>query len=324
MHLSRFLDPKNDVAFKKIFGSEKNKDILIHFLNDILLFEGNRKIIEVEFLGTILDADIASKKESIVDVLCKDKNGAQYIIEMQVDPTQGFEKRAQYYAAKAYGRQPNRGKEGKYSDLKEVIFIAIADYKLFPNKEDYISRHVILDKKTYEHDLKDFSFTFIELPKFKKDRVEELNDITEKWCYFFKHAKETTLDGYNKIIGEDLIIKRAYEALDQFNWSEDELITYEQELKRIWDNKAVEDYKLERAKAEGIKLGEAKGIKLGEAKGKAEGKAEGIKLGEAKGKAEAKKDFAIKLLKSELSVETIAEYTDLSIQEVLNLKNSVK
>ncbi|KJV74963.1 Rpn family recombination-promoting nuclease/putative transposase, partial [Orientia tsutsugamushi] len=93
MHLSRFLDPKNDVAFKKIFGSEKNKDILIHFLNDILLFEGNRKIIEVEFLGTILDADIASKKESIVDVLCKDKNGAQYIIEMQVDPTQGFEKR---------------------------------------------------------------------------------------------------------------------------------------------------------------------------------------------------------------------------------------
>ncbi|KJV51418.1 PD-(D/E)XK nuclease transposase family protein [Orientia tsutsugamushi str. Gilliam] len=57
----------------------KNKDILIHFLNDILLFEGNRKIIEVEFLGTILDADIASKKESIVDVLCKDKNGAQYI-----------------------------------------------------------------------------------------------------------------------------------------------------------------------------------------------------------------------------------------------------
>ncbi|KJV51843.1 putative permease [Orientia tsutsugamushi str. Gilliam] len=145
-----------------------------------------------------------------------------------------------------------------------------------------------MDKKTYEHDLKDFSFTFIELPKFKKDRVEELNNITEKWCYFFKHAKETTLDGYNKIIGEDLIIKRAYEALDQFNWSEDELITYEQELKRIWDNKAVEDYKLERAKAEG--------------------------------KAEAKKDFAIKLLKSELSVETIAKYTDLSIQEVLNLK----
>ncbi|KJV53018.1 PD-(D/E)XK nuclease transposase family protein [Orientia tsutsugamushi str. Gilliam] len=91
MHLSRFLDPKNDVAFKKIFGSEKNKDILIHFLNDILLFEGienNRSGV----FRTILDADIASKKESIVDVLCKDKNGAQYIIEMQVDPTQGLKK----------------------------------------------------------------------------------------------------------------------------------------------------------------------------------------------------------------------------------------
>ena len=185
MALSRFLDPKNDVAFKKIFGSEKNKDILMHFLNDILEFTGDSQITHVEFLSTIQDADIASKKQSIVDVLCKDKVGVQYIIEMQVDPTMGFEKRAQYYAAKAYCRQTNRGKkeDGKYSNLKEIIFIAIADCILFPEKKEYISRHIILDKNTHEHDLKDFFFTFIELPKFDKDKVEMLKNITENCLY---------------------------------------------------------------------------------------------------------------------------------------------
>src|SRR5579864_7778476 len=82
--LSKFLDPKNDVAFKKIFGSEKNKDILIHFLNDILEFSGHQQIQSVEFLRTIQDPDIAAKKQSIVDVLCQDAEGVKYIIEMQV------------------------------------------------------------------------------------------------------------------------------------------------------------------------------------------------------------------------------------------------
>ncbi|MDJ1305568.1 MAG: Rpn family recombination-promoting nuclease/putative transposase [Candidatus Midichloria sp.] len=77
-------------------------------------------------------------------------------------------------------------KGGEYEDLKEVIFLAITEYIMFPNKPGYLSEHVILDKKTYEHDLKGFSYTFIELPKFKKD-IEELESGIERWCYFFKH-----------------------------------------------------------------------------------------------------------------------------------------
>ncbi len=82
MALSKFLDPKNDVAFRRIFGTEKNKDILIHFLNDILGFTGKNEIKDIEFLSTIQDPDIASKKQSIVDVLCRDSTGVQWIIEM--------------------------------------------------------------------------------------------------------------------------------------------------------------------------------------------------------------------------------------------------
>jgi predicted transposase/invertase (TIGR01784 family) len=111
MAVSKFLDPKNDVAFKKIFGSEKNKDILIHFINDIMGFTGGDQIQDVTFLSPIQDPEIAYKKQSIVDVLCKSENGTKIIVEMQVSPSKGFEKRAQYYAAKAYGRQLNMGKK---------------------------------------------------------------------------------------------------------------------------------------------------------------------------------------------------------------------
>ena len=99
MAVSKFLDPKNDVAFRRIFGSEDNKDILIHFVNDVLELKGKDKIKEVTFLSTIQIPEIASKKQSVVDVLCKDENGVQLIIEMQVSPQEGFEKRAQYYPA---------------------------------------------------------------------------------------------------------------------------------------------------------------------------------------------------------------------------------
>jgi predicted transposase/invertase (TIGR01784 family) len=254
MALSKFLDPKNDVAFRKVFGSEEHKDILIHFINDMLGLYGNDQVEDVTFLSPIQDPEIASKKQSIVDVLCKDKNGVQMIVEMQVAPTKGFEKRAQYYAAKAYSRQLNRGsdEDGKYSSLKEVIFIAISDSIIFKDKIEYKSDHVILDKKTYEHDLKDFSFTFIELPKFTKNNISDLENIVEKWCYFFKHAKETSEEDLKKLIGSDLVIEKAYDALNQFNWSEIELIAYEEELKRIRDNIAALDYQFEKGIEKGI------------------------------------------------------------------------
>ncbi len=96
MAFSKYLDPKNDIAFKKIFGSEKNKDILIHFLNDILRSFKKINIVDVEFLPTILNPEIEIQKQSIVDVLCKDENETKYIIEMQVTQSRGFEKHDRY------------------------------------------------------------------------------------------------------------------------------------------------------------------------------------------------------------------------------------
>ena len=295
MLLSKFLDPKNDFAFKRIFGTEKNQDILIHFINDIVGFEGDRAIETVQFLKTFQDPEVASKKQSLVDVLCADQAGRQYIIEMQVAKTSGFEKRAQYYAAKAYGHQLNKGDD--YALLKEVIFIAITDFEMFPKKANYFSTHVLLDQETYSHDLKDFSFTFIELPKFTKT-LDQLGSLREKWAYFFKHAEETREEDMLQLAGGDEIIRKAYEELNRFHWTKMEMDTYEQEEKRERDARAI-------LKQQRI-----------------EGKAEGLVEGRVEGMLMERQTMVRQLLKKGLSVEEVANLTDLSIVEIEQFKEN--
>jgi predicted transposase/invertase (TIGR01784 family) len=315
-----FLDPKNDVAFRKIFGTEKNRDILIHFLNDVLTFKNGYPIQDVTFLKPIQDPDTLAQKTSIVDVLCKDEKGSSYIVQMQVAKIKDFEKRAQRYASKAYSSQANVGNE--YENLKEIVFLVIADFTMFPDKQGYKSEHVILDKESYEHDLKDFSFTFIELPKFKKE-VDKLSNIQEKWCYFFKHAKETSLEDLKKVIGNDAVIERAYSELDQFGWNTDELLKYEQSEKNRKDYLSSLAQKFDEGKVEGRVEGEAIGEARGEAKGRAEGEAIGEARGEARGKtkgrAEGIMDTAKKLLEQGVSIAIIQSATGLAEDEIMAL-----
>jgi predicted transposase/invertase (TIGR01784 family) len=292
MALSKFLDPKNDFAFVQIFGTEKNKDILIHFLNDVLSYRKGEEIIAVSFLKTIQDPEIAAYRQSIIDVLCRNRSGEQFIVEMQLTHHKGFEKRAQYYAAKAYSQQilkedENHKKMAVYAKLKGVIFLAIADFIMFPEKQGgWKSEHRILDEKTYENDLQDFYFVFIELPKFNK-KLQELGTLEEKWCYFFKHADESTFAEIEYLAGQDHIIKRAFEAIDQASWSEEELHTYERITKARLDNLAVEQQKIEDA--------------------------------EARGEARGKIEVARNLLKAGVSPEVISSSTGLSIEEIRKL-----
>ena len=293
----KFLDPKNDFCFKKIFGSEKNKDILIHFLNDMLVFKENLPIKNVTFLKTIQEPEIAAQKTSIVDVLCKDERGNQYIVEIQVAKEKGFEKRAQYYAAKAYCSQAHAG--GSYADLKEIIFLAIADFVIFPNKAAYKSDHIVLDKETSENDLKDFSFTFLELPKFNKT-INNLETIIEKWAYFFKHAETTSEHDVQKIIEGDDIMERVYEELNRFSWNEEELLTYDQSEKYYNSYLATIEYGIEKGREEGRE------------EGKKEGREEGIEIGFEKSKLA----IAQNMLKAGIDEKTISLVTGLSLEQI--------
>ncbi len=295
--LTKFLDPKNDFAFRKIFGTEKNKDILIHFLNDMLTFKDRALIQDVTFLKTIQDPETASKKTSIVDILCKDEKDNRYIVEMQVAKEKGFEKRAQYYASKAYISQAHAG--GEYHNLKEVIFLAIAEFIMFPKKKHWKSEHVILDKDSYEHDLKDFSFTFLELSKFQKS-IDELSTISDKWMYFFKNAEETTESDLEKLVGKDMIIERAYDELDRFHWNEEELLTYDQAEKYEGAYIASMAQKYD----EGLEKGREEGLE--------------------KGKRERELEIAKSLLLQGVDIDIIASTTQLSQQDIKKLLQKVK
>ncbi|MFP3029831.1 MAG: Rpn family recombination-promoting nuclease/putative transposase, partial [Wolbachia sp.] len=156
-----------------------------------------------------------------------------------------------------------------------------------------------------EHDLKDFYFIFIELPKFPKNKEDQLENIVEKWVYFFRYADETSEEELEKIIGSDVIIKKAYEELNRFNWSEKEFIAYEQEIKRILDEQAVLAQKLDDATE----------------KGREEGKEEGIQIGHEKGRKAEKIEVAKNSLKAGVSIDVIAQITGLSIDEIQKLRN---
>ena len=306
MAFSKFLDPKNDYAFKRIFGTERNKDILQQFLNDIFEFRGDDVIASLRFLQTVQDPDIASKKQSIVDVLCEDQVGTQYIIEMQVAKTKGFEKRAQYYAAKAYSTQINRGDD--YSRLKRIIFLAITDYVMFADKAAYKSDHITLDKESHEHDLQDFSFTFIELPKFSKG-LDELASDKEKWIYFFKHADETAERDVATVMGDNSSIGKAYEELNQYSWSEIERNTYERELKNERDARAIEAAKIEDAEYRGMQRGIEQGVQ--------QGMQRGIEQGIEQGVQQALHTIVKSMRAQNMSVDAIAAVTGLTKDDIL-------
>jgi len=295
MSIARFIDPKNDFAFKQIFGTEKNKDILIHFLNDIIGYPDGQQITDVTFLETAQDPEIAAYRQSIVDVLCKTQDNTQIIIEMQVSKHKGFEQRAQYYAARAYSQQllEEDGEHKKldvYAKLKGVIFLAIADFTMFPDKSEWVSTHQTRDIKSNDHDLRAFHFIFLELTKFKK-AIDQLENIQEKWAYFFKHAEHSTLDDIKHLIGTDIIMQRAFDAINKAGWTVDELRTYDHIAKANLDNQVIEEQKIEDAKAEG----------------------------KIEGKTEEKIEIAKKLIQLGISIQDILSATSLTKKQVEEL-----
>ena len=238
----------------------------------------------MQFLERARDPEIAASKQSLVDVSCKDQAGNEYIIEIQIGGEPGFEKRAQYYSAKMYAEQH-----------QEVIFIAITDYLVFP--EAVKSDLILVDKREQGSDLKNLYFTYIELPKFNKG-ARELETGLDYWCYYLKHAPETKPADYDRLIANSPIIKRAYEALDPYYWSEAELNTYEQWVKAERDSRGIERQKLLDAEARVMEKGVEKGME------------------------QEKLEIAKNMLKKGLDVALICEMTGLSEEQINQLQKS--
>lgn len=289
----QFADPKNDLAFKKIFGDENHKEILISFLNAVLDFQGNRIIVDVTLVNPEQVPKIEEMKFTILDMLVINKNGERFIIEMQKRDNYDFTKRSLYYTSKAYIQQ--LGKKESYDTLKKVYFIGLLNFNMFDNI-DYVSRHLILNKETLKNDIKDFEFTFIELNKFQKE-LGELTNTLDKWVYFLKNAPK--LDMIPKEYENNKEFKEAFLIATKYNWTTKEMDVYD------WVEKKERDATSEKSTAQ-RRLEEA------EQKGKAEGKAEG--------EQQAKIEIAKNAILQGLDDTTISLVTGLSPDTIESLR----
>ncbi len=216
----KFVDIKNDIAFRKIFGNENKKEILISFLNAVLKLENQSKIKTVNLLNPFQFPKIKGLKVTVIDVKATDEKGNTYIVEMQLTDKKGLDKRIQYYGAKGYSSQIESGDE--YLKLKPMIFIGILDFEYF-DSPNYISRHLIMDCETGERKLKDLEFNFIELKKFTKE-LSQIDNLVDKWIYFIKNSENLEVIPENT---NDSGLISAYKDAEKHNWTKEELEEYE-------------------------------------------------------------------------------------------------
>lgn len=281
----RFINPKTDFAFKKIFGSDQSKDILISFLNSIL-YEGNNIIEDLTILNPYQAPAIRGIKDTYLDVRAKITGNKTVIIEMQVLNVEGFEKRILYNAAKAYSIQLETGED--YTLLNPVIALTITDFNMF-EMEKVISKFILKEKDyLVDYSIDDLELVFVELPKFKKE-LTELETVTDKWIYFLKMARE--LEEIPANMEEIKPIKKAFQIANESGLTRDELEDLQKREIYIHDQKNA----ILKAKNQGIE--------------------EGIKQGE-KQKA---LDIAQKLI-NVLDDETISQTTGLTLAEIQQLK----
>jgi predicted transposase/invertase (TIGR01784 family) len=279
----KFVDVKNDVAFRKIFGNDNRKETLISFLNAVLDFQGDQRVTMVTIVNPYQLPSLKGGKVTIIDVKATDQKGNSFIVEMQVADEKDFDKRVLYYASKSYTNQIRRSDQ--YKKLKPVYFIGILDFDTTQNPH-FISRSRIVDIETGEQTIKGVEFNYVELRKFNK-KLSELTTLTEKWVYFIKNAEN--LD----VLPDDLDdagLRSAYEEANVQTWSQKELDAYDYAFMR----EAQERSRLEMA------------VEKGEEKGKIEEKVVRIKKSLKHGK---------------LAIKDIADIFEVTIDFVSQIKS---
>ena len=284
-----FLDVKTDFAFKKVFGSEQSKEILIDFLNAVIDF-GDVGITDLTIVDPYQIPLLKGMKDSYVDVKAVLSDKRKVIIEMQVLSVEGFEKRVLYNAAKLYSTQLKKSE--KYSTLEPIIALTITDFEMFQEFDRVISYWNLREKESLIQYSGDIELIFIELPKFTKSE-NELHSVTDKWIYFIKNAGE--LDFVPKTFSEPNLLD-AFELANTAGMNEDELEIQFKRRDFIWLQKGS----LEKAQKDGWK--------------------QGVQEGREKGKREEKLSIARNLLARNVDLEIILAGTGLSKDIIIGLR----
>jgi len=300
----KYLDPKNDLTFRKIFADHPH--LLMSFLNSILPLEEGQKIESIEYLQPEIIPELSGFKRSIVDVHCTDNRQRYFIVEMQMYWTSAFMKRMLFNTGKAYVRQLKHG--GKYRDLKPVYGLSLVDATIHKSKElekIYYHHYKMVHTINSSEKIDGLELIFVELPKFKASNFTD-KKIQTLWLRFLTEIDEDTSEVPDDLMNDELI-KEAVECVQREAFTEDELRYYDQ----YWD--------VVRTDKAAIEEWEEKYKKLSEENQQISKVVEDAKQETIKAKQEAKEaklKLAKQLKKYGLSMNEIINETGLTSEEI--------
>ena len=291
--MTKYLDPKNDLTFKRVFGEHKH--LCISLINSMLPLE--KPIVKIEYqTGELIPVLTDVLRNTVVDVRCTDAGGRQFLVEMQLHWDESFKSRVLLNASKAYVNQLEKAQKVKL--LKPVYALSFVNdifEKSEEMKDEYYHYYKIVNIKHTNKQIKDLEFLFVELPKFKpQNRAEK--KLHELWLRFLTEVNEETTEVPKEMM-KNKLIKEALGYMERSAYTKEELDAYQQ-----WKIDAMTaTAMIENARAEGEAAGEARG--------------------EARGELKKANAIALKLLKKGMSIEEVIEMTEISVEEINDLMN---
>lgn len=304
----RYVNPYTDFGFKKLFGTEINKDLLISFINSLL--HGKEVVKDLTYLNTEHLGTSEADRKAVFDVYCENENGEKILVEMQRGEQQFFKDRILFYTTFPI-RDQQMIKEWNYR-LKAVYVIGILNFTFDEQSDDFYHHEVkLMDTRTKEVFYDKLTFIYLEMLKFNKSE-EELNGMFEKWLFVLRNLSR--LMERPKALQERIFTK-LFEAAEIAKFTKTEYDNYEESLKiyRDWKN-TIDTAELK---------GEKKGFKKGEKSGIEKGRKEGLEKGLEKGRKEGAKKKAIEMAQSlkakGVAISIIAECSGLSEEEINSL-----
>ncbi len=298
--MAKFINPFTDVGFKRIFGQEINKDLLIDFLNALL--KGERQVRDIHFLDKELLPEYSNDRGLIYDIYCTDENGEQFIVEMQNNEHVNFRERTLYYLAQAIARQGERGAGWQFA-LKAVYGVFFLNFNLTDLPRKLRTDIVLADRDTHELFSGKMRFIFLELPSFTKEESECETDF-ERWIYVLKNMETLQRLPFK---ARNAVFQKLEQIVDIAAMSKEDRMKYDESIKVYRDQLAVIEFERTKGLEQGFAIGKEEGIKQGREEGREEGREnERLKI-------------ARNLKAAGLAPETIANATGLAQEQIAKL-----
>ena len=330
----KYIDLMVDWSFKKIFGTEVNKDILIEFLKVIF---PQYAISDITYVPTEQLGIMEDDRKAIFDVLCRTVDGKTFLVEMQRGYQKHFFERALFYTSfpimkqgkKALAEEARGNRPWDFS-LDGVFFLGILNFK-YEDDEMTEHRYRLLEATSKKLMTDKLEFVFVEVEKFDKGE-DELETDLDKWLYLLKNMSNL-LERPERL--RDRIFTKLFDVAELAQLDDEDRIKYIKAMNTERDTYNQIEYARETGREEGLKEGREEGHKVGKEEGLKEGREEGHKEGKEEGRKEGKEegikegreegakqksfDIAKRMLEKGIDIETISELTGLTEKEISEL-----